>query len=247
MKILKRTPMKTRRTHFWSSLLVLSATLASTTIKGQGTINFDAHPNWIGTYYVESEMTFQLFVPQGASSDYMGIVPPFTYQGVPQNNTSFMWWFRQNNPYNYVSLSLTDGSLFGLASVDLADPVSPSLSPVAISFIGHLAGGSTMTNTFTTPGNGATTFEAYTFNPEFASQVFTHVDIFAPKWAMDNLVFTVPEPSLFALFGLGALALVGRRLLGHRGVSVDAAGKVWVGNTARTTPCELIRRPGHWR
>ncbi|HWQ91223.1 MAG TPA: PEP-CTERM sorting domain-containing protein [Clostridia bacterium] len=150
-------------------------------------------------------MAFQLVVPQGSSFDYMGIVPPFTYQGVPQDSTSFMWWLRQNNPYNYVSLTMENGSLFGLNAVDLADPTAPSLSPVSISFIGFLSGGGTVTNTFTTPGGGATTFATYTFNSAFASGL-TSVDILAPRWAMDNLAFTViPEPGTLALLGLGAL------------------------------------------
>lgn len=119
-----------------------------------------------------------------------------------------MLWFRQYNPYKYVSLSLTNGSLFGLTSVDLADPNSPWLSPVSILFIGHLLGGATVTNTFTTPGNGATTFLNYLFPSEFASPRFTHVDILAPRWAMDNLVYVIPEPAAVALLILGSGVLV---------------------------------------
>jgi hypothetical protein len=178
----------------------------------QGTITFDAHPWGGGTNYVELGLQFRLIVPGGgASYDEMLIVPPGP-GNVPQDSTPFMGWFRQYNLVNYVSLSLTTGSLFGLSSVQLADPNSPSLSPVAIFFVGHLGGGSTTTNTFTTPGNGATTFATYTFNSDFHSGL-TSVDILAPRWAMDNLVFTVPEPSTLALvaFGLFGLALRRRR------------------------------------
>ena len=77
-----------------------------------------------------------------------------------------------------------------------------------------MAGGSTITNTFTTPGNGATTFLNYSFPSEFASPRFTHVDILAPRWAMDNLVW-IPEPGPVALLGLGLLALAWRRFC-HR-------------------------------
>jgi hypothetical protein len=206
--------MKTCFAHFWSPLLaVLSFMLPRITAHAQGTITFDWHPNWVGTNYVESGMAFQLVVPQGSTLDYMGIVPPFTYQGVPQNSTPFMWWFRQNNPYNYVSLSLTNGSLFGLRSVQLADPIAPSLSPVSISFVGYLFGGGTVTNTFTTPGNGATTFATYTFNSDF-SPTLTRVDILAPRWAMDNLVFVIPEPGVGSLMASGLLTFAGRQL--HR-------------------------------
>ena len=127
------------------------------------------------------------------------------------NPTPYMIFLRQNSPGDYVSLSLTDGSLFGLTSVQLADPNSPSLSPVSISFIGYLSGGGTVTNTFSTPGGSANTLAPYTFNTDFASGL-TSVDIFAPKWAMDNLVFTIPEPAVGSLTVLGLIAFAARRI-----------------------------------
>ena len=131
-----------------------------------------------------------------------------------------MLWFRVNNPSEYVELSLANGSTFGVTSVQLADPNSPSLSPVSISFIGYLASGSARTNTFTTPGNGPSTFATYTFDSNFASGL-TSVDILASRWAMDNLAFTVPEPNSFALVVLGLLGLA-RRRRGRRAARVSS-------------------------
>ncbi len=192
--------MKTRLANLW----LLSFMLGCLVARGQGTITFSGYGQhaWSGTSYTESGMIFRLTIPQGASYDVMGILPSGS-GNTPQNSTPFMGWFRQYNPYNYVSLSLTNGSMFGLTSVQLADPNSPSLSPVPISFVGYLAGGSTVTNTFTTPGSGATTFANNTFNSGFSSGL-TRVDILAPRWAMDNLVFTVPEPSVISLLILGS-------------------------------------------
>ena len=198
--------MKLQCVHFFKFLTTICAVVWRTTTQGQGAITFDAHPNWIGTYYTESGMAFQLVVPQGQSLDYMGIVPPSTYQGVPQDNNPFMWWLRQNNPYDYVSLSLTSEAQFGLTSVQLADPNSPSSLAFPITFLGFKADGLSVTNVFTTPGGGATTFATYVFSPLFASGL-TSVDIIAPRWAMDNLVFTVPEPSSVVLAGLGLVVL----------------------------------------
>jgi hypothetical protein len=204
---------KTEKHRFWQLIAVTIALASVLTSNGQGTITFNGAALFSGTDYLESGMWFHTVIPLGeVNHDGMAGVPAiFGPSNVPENPTPYMIFLRQYSPGDYVSLGLTNGSLFGLTSVDLADPISPSLSPVPISFIGHLAGGSTVTNTFTTPGNGATTFEAYTFNPEFASQVFTHVDIFAPKWAMDNLVFVIPEPSAASLLVLGLLAVVFRK------------------------------------
>ncbi|HWQ91221.1 MAG TPA: PEP-CTERM sorting domain-containing protein [Clostridia bacterium] len=188
-----------------AALVLLAAFIGGTRrADAQGAITFDAHPLFVGTDYSEAGMAFRV-IPSGSSYDNLGILPPNWANNVPQNSTPFMNFFRENSPLEYVELSLMNGALFGLTSMQLADPRSPSLSPLTISFIGHLFGGGTVVNTFTTPGGGATTFATYTFNSAFASGL-TSVDILAPRWAMDNLAFTViPEPGTLALLGLGAL------------------------------------------
>lgn len=196
------TEMKTRFTNFLSLLATLSFMLASVTGQAQGTINYDANNNWIGTRYVEFGLAFQVVLPLGGSYDYMGI--GYGAGNTPYNGSPWMGWIRQNNPYSYVSLSLTNGALFGLTSLELADPIYPSISPIAISFVGYLSGGTTVTNIFTTPGNGTTTFATYQFNPDFASGLLS-VQIDAPRWAMDNLVFVIPEPGSATLFLAGAV------------------------------------------
>ncbi|WP_423432118.1 PEP-CTERM sorting domain-containing protein [Limisphaera sp. 4302-co] len=184
--------------------------LGSLAARGQGTITFSGYGQhvWSGTNYSESGMIFQLTVPQGSSYDNMVILPSGS-GNVPQNSTPFMGWFRQYNPYNYVSLSLTNGAPFGLVAVDLADPLAPSYTNLPISFIGYRLDGSTVTNTFVTPGGGANYFVSYNFGPEFASGLLS-VQINADRWAMDNLVW-VPEPRAYALVGLGLLALAWKR------------------------------------
>ena len=173
----------------------------STALFSQGTVTFDARPYFSGTNYVELGMQFRTVIPPGSTRyDNMVIVPP-VFGNVPQDSTPFIGWFRQYNPYNYVCLSLTDGSLFGLTSVWLADPIFPSPSPVSISFVGFLADGSTVINTFTTRTVGGGGFDEYTFGPAFNSGL-TRVDILGPRWAMDNLVW-VPEPTTWALLAVG--------------------------------------------
>jgi hypothetical protein len=118
------------------------------------------------------------------------------------------------SPDDYVAIGLTNSDSFGLTSVQLADPNSPSFLPVSITFSGLRSDGSTGANTFTTPGNGAANLLNYTFTSAFASGL-TSVDILAPRWAMDNLVFTIPEPGVVSLVWLGLAALATRRLCGR--------------------------------
>lgn len=200
--------MQTRLFHprFILGAVAASAMLvAAQETLAQGTLTFNGGVGMSDTFYEEGGLWFQVIVPSGTTHDDMGIVRP-GYANLPQNSSPFMFFYRQYNPADYVAINLTNGSVFGLTSVQLADPTSPSLSPVSISFLGFKTDGSTLTNTFTTPGNGATTFLTYQFGSGFASDL-SRVDILAPRWAMDNLAFTVPEPDVGTLLLLALLTL----------------------------------------
>jgi hypothetical protein len=201
-------------------LAVIVTVLLSTIVtRAQGTMNFNAHAYWSGTNYYELGMQFRIVVPTlgigSPNHDGMAILPPITSpSNVPYNITPYMIFYQQFSPDDYVVFSLTNGYTFGLTSVNLADPNSPSLSPVPISFIGFLASGSTVTNTFTTPGNGATNLLNYSFDSTFISGL-SSVAIQAPRWAMDNLVFgnvEVPEPGAGCLLVAGLLVIGGWKL-----------------------------------
>ena len=193
-------------------VVFLSLMASDTTALCQGTINFNSYAGLNSTYYHELGMGFQVVIPGGTAYDEMGIL--FGADNTPRNGTAFMLFYRQENPLDYVAFNLTNGSTFGLASIDLADPTAPSPSPVSISFLGFKPDGSTVTNTFTTPGSGASTFLNYQFTPAFSSGLVS-VKIDATRWAMDNLVFTVPEPSAVALVAIG---LFGMMLKGRNAV-----------------------------
>jgi len=207
--------MKAKRAmHYLAIYMIVVGTALALPLlaKAQGTITFNGAASFSGTNYYESGMWFHVVIPQGGPyyDDMAGLPAILGPSNVPSNNTPYMVFLRQYNPYDYVALSLTNGSTFGLASASLADPNSPSLSPVAITFVGFKRGGSAVTNTFTTPGNGAYSLLNYQFTSAFAFGL-SAVEIYAPRWAMDNLVFMVPEPSSAALVSLGLLALVLRR------------------------------------
>lgn len=186
-------------------------TLAPWVVQAQGTITFD-HPwttNGIGYFGMA---TFDGMAvrpePRFPHGDLAHVGGGLT--GHPNNGTPHIEF---NDPLGlsmYVGFSLTNGNTFGLISVDLADPVSPSLTPVDITFNGFKWDGSTVSQTFTVSGGGSTTFQTYQFTASFALGL-TRVEIPSPAWAMDNLVW-IPEPSATSLLLVGLLAwAIGRR------------------------------------
>ena len=175
--------------------------------RGQGTITFDHATGFAGTTYSESGMQFRVIMPSPGRYDEIGVSGPISGpSNIPYNSTPYMGFTRFYSADDYIILSLSSGSAFGLNSVQLADPNSPSDTALSITFRGYKAGGLTVAETFTTPGGGADHLLTYQFAADFGSGL-TSVDIIAPRWAMDNLVFTVPEPSSVVLAGLGLVVL----------------------------------------
>src|ERR1035441_8950549 len=131
--------------------VVVIGLLAASLVNGrsQGTVTFNNNqvaPH--GTNYYELGMAFNVIIPTrgGGSPSYDGMViePGNVFANIPSNSTPYMSFFQQFSPDDYVVFSLTNGYSFGLTSVNLADPNSPTLSPVPISFIGFLGNGSSV-------------------------------------------------------------------------------------------------------
>lgn len=106
--------------------------------------------------------------------------------------------------------SFTDGSLFGLVSVDLAEYSTVVPDAVTAQFIGYYADGGTITTSFTTDGiiDGTGPLADFqTFNFGFGWTGLTRVEVPGYGWSLDNLVVAVPEPTSGALLLLGGLVL----------------------------------------
>jgi hypothetical protein len=95
-------------------------------------------------------------------------------------------------------------------AVDLTEYSTVVPGSVTVPFIGYRPDGSTVTNSFTTPGysgTGPLTFQTYYFGPEFSGGL-SHVVIPTPAWSLDNLVVfgtQVPEPGAFGLLLLSGV------------------------------------------
>jgi hypothetical protein len=106
--------------------------------------------------------------------------------------------------------SLTNGSLFGLVSVDLAEYSTGFTEPVTVHFLGYRLDGSTVTADLTTDGiidgtGPLPDFQTLYFGPEFTG--LTRVEIPTWGWSLDNLFVSVPEPGTWAILTLGSLLL----------------------------------------
>jgi|ERR1017187_564834 hypothetical protein len=192
------------------ALLLLTNILTS---HGQGTISFDTYSSFTGTNYYELGMGFHVAAPNGAVYDHIYITEGG--RNLVSNSTPFMAFWNQYSANNYVFFGLTNGSSFGLTSVQLADTDSQSYTLFPITFRGYRDDGHVVTETFITPGNGANSLLDYEFTSDFAFGL-TRVDIYTginpAHWAMDNLVFTVPEPGVSGLLVVGLMAFVTRRI-----------------------------------
>ncbi len=99
-------------------------------------------------------------------------------------------------------LEFSNGSVFGLTSVDLAE-YSHLLTNFTVNFTGRESDGSTITTSFS--GTGID-FQTFAFGPEWSSGL-TEVEIPNAPWSMDNLAVIVPEPGSAELFALGAVVV----------------------------------------
>lgn len=114
-------------------------------------------------------------------------------------------------PAETLQFSFTNGSVFGLLSVDLAEYSTVRPNAVTVQFVGYHPDGSTVTTSFTTDGiidgtGPLADFQTFSFNGLIFTDL-TRVEIPTSGWSLDNLVVFVPEPSGGALLALGGLLL----------------------------------------
>ncbi len=105
-----------------------------------------------------------------------------------------------------LEFGFSNGSLFGLAAVDLA-AYGVNQADYTVDFIGYRSDGSTISTSFS--GTGIH-FQTYSFSSDWSSGL-TEVVIPDAPWSMDNLAVIVPEPGSAEMFALGAVVISLRR------------------------------------
>lgn len=179
---------------------------------GQGTlqINFDGPPEAPQGSSITLQKYFQSgmsFTPVVAQSSFSRVGAG--YPADPQNGTAYLRAaFTQSLMFGF-----TNGSVFNLVSVDLAEYSTGQAYPVTVRFVGYRLDGSMIVTYFTTDGimdggGPLSDFQTFHFGSEFSS--LTRVEIPTYGWSLDNLYVSVPEP------GTGALMILGTALLGLR-------------------------------
>ena len=195
---------------------------------GQGTlqITFDGPPlqppgsDYGVISYQESGMLLTATNPATHNNTFSRSGGGISY--FPDNGTAYL----QRGPCTLM-FSFTNDSVFGLLSVDLAEwSTDYSNEPVTVPFIGYQEGGSTITNYFTTDGIIDGTSPLADFQKFYFTNFtdLTRVEISGPTvppdpllsvgWSLDNLVVTIPEPTIGALLLIGVITLGSLKLRG---------------------------------
>ena len=117
---------------------------------------------------------------------------------MPDNGTAYV----QGSFGDAASFAFINGTHFGLLLVDLAG-YSDVVPDFSATFIGYLAGGSTVTTNFS--GTGLN-FQTFYFGQEFSGLIRAEIPPDVTGWSLDNLRMGVPEPSSCALL-LGGLSV----------------------------------------
>jgi len=171
-----------------SRLILLAVAHVALCCRGQGTlqVTFDAWPwqpprtAYTVQDYWESGMRF--WSPTGDGFTRVGSGST----GIrPDNGTSYL---AGAFPFS-LTFNPSDNSLFGIASVELA-AYSTGVPDFNAKFVGYRPDGSTVTADFS--GSGIN-FQTFYFDSEFSGLSRVEVPYFG---SLDNLVVSVPEPSV---------------------------------------------------
>ena len=191
-------------------------------VQAQGTltrITFDGPPAFLSgenvRQYQESGVLLTAMTNQSGYSGFSRVLSG-AWPHQPYNGTAYI----QSWPFGPIIVTLGDGLLFGLFSVDLAERDRITPNSLTVEFIGYLADGSTVTTSFATDGiigvPGTPDFQTFYFGPEFHSGL-TRVAIPPTGASLDNLFVFVPEPGTWALLLLAG-GIAGLRLLRRKGL-----------------------------
>ena len=197
-------------------LMVWMSTLAFQKGYGQGAfqlIAFEGPPTLAPGSAVSVQNYFEAgfsFQPIGAvgPGNTFGRVAPGGPAFQPENGTAYV----QTALGHSLGFSYTNGVLFNLLSVDLAEYSTVVPDARTVQFIGYYMDGSTVQQGFTTDGiidgtGPLADFQNFTFSAAWSG--LSRVEVPGFGWSMDNVRVStgVPEPTSGVLILLGGVSL----------------------------------------
>jgi hypothetical protein len=166
---------------------------------------------YIVQQYYESGLSFTPIDPNAPWAGF-GRCGAATDPRDPANGTAYL----QALVAHTLKFSFTNGDVFNLNAVDLAEYSTVAPDAVTVHFVGYRSDGSVLTADLTTDGiidgtGPLADFQTFPFGPEWNG--LTRVEIPTSGWSLDNLVVSknVPEPGSLALLLAGAVGLWARR------------------------------------
>ncbi len=134
--------------------------------------------------------------------------------GFPENGTAYLIF----DVASSLAGSMMRGAGFGLHSVDLSEFSTLYQYQETVRFVGYRADGSMVTTEFTTDGIMDGTgplpdFQTFYFDERFSQVV--RFEIPGSGYALDNLVFYIPEPGSGSLLIIGTFLAIRRRARSH--------------------------------
>ena len=198
----------------WAIAIPLALCSALFQSHGQGTlhITFNGFPSqpWGTSFsvqqYFESGMWFRPLGVVGPGNTFSRRRGGDPTPPAPDNGTAYLAAALGDS----LAFSFTDGTIFSMMSVDLAEYSTVVSGAATVPFIGYRLDGSTVAVNLTTDGiiDGSgplADFQTFQFSPEWSG--LARVEIPTYGWSLDNLVVSIPEPGTWTVMMLGAAFL----------------------------------------